>query len=39
MSEFFILVGSVLLILGLLMLVYALRLVLSAQDEDQAAVS
>ena len=38
-GEFNILVGAVLLVLGLLMLVYALRRSLSAQDEDQAAAS
>jgi len=38
-SEFGPLVGTVLAVLGLLLLVYALRLIFSAQDEDQAAVS
>jgi len=38
-TEFGILVGTVLAILGLLLLVYALRRIFSAHDEDQAAVS
>ena len=38
-TEFGILVGTVLVVLGLLLLVYALRRIFSATDEDQAAVS
>jgi len=38
-SEFGPLVGTVLAVLGLLLLVYALRRIFSAQDEDQATVS
>jgi len=38
-TEFSPLVGTVLAVLGLLLLVYALRRIFSAPDEDQAAVS
>lgn len=38
-GKFSILVGTVLVVLGLLMLVYALRRIFSAQDEDQKAAS